>query len=1257
MERKGEKTKNDSDHSVEWPSNSRLAYLQRLSGLVLLIFSVVFSIKSVAQTSRGLEFSSSSSRAVVADFDGDGLSNEADIDDDNDGVLDTDEQDCITTYPLNSFNYNGAVMATVTADEVVTGSNNNWRTSYSQEALSLPLYFEYTYTETGGNGMVGLIASGAAQNNNGWDDGGFKYYMVGTSLYGRNNGVWNPFGIALADGDVLSWEIAADGTVTGRQNGLMILEFTSAVTTYHLSFTTLNSQTYTNVSVSNVDLSACQSIDTDNDGNPDHLDLDSDGDGCSDALESGATTNSAENFQFSSTSGAATDVNSDGLADIVDADLNGEPDYTSTYEAEALDASIGSCSDSDNDGIEDSVDLDDDNDGLYDTEEMICPTAMTGSDYTFNGAVIASNTGSTIVSTTQAGWNSSYSNQAISLPFIMEYTYSVAAGGGMFGVIPEAGNQTIDGWNDDAYKFYHVGGTMYGRANGAWNPYGLTINAGDVLSWEVSSSGYVTARFNGDIVLQFQGVVSDYKLVVTSNESQTYTNISVTASASQTCTDIDTDADGIVDRLDTNSDGDDCFDVEEAGFTDADMDGRLDGTGYSATGLVTGNVDGYTGTNPDVTFGAGASCVLAVTDFNVNIDSDLDDANPGDGFCADVNGDCSLRAAIQEANAKSGLDRILFDIDGQINLGAALPVAVGQIIIDGTSAPGYTQGNPTIAIRGTGFDMLHLSEASESVVKGLDLSGSDANSHDRFGVVLALCEDVVISDNIIRNRVRAVHANRSCNVRVLNNDLRDSGSSSSHAAVYMINVCESSTADAEMEIKGNQFGELTAGATTAIQIANAYGVYCSNDPNGTSQIVLNQALQMEYPMRYINVDGGGVKDINLSSAAPAGIGLRLLNCEAIVTENVALRNRIVGIDIINGTGHNITDCDFTGSGTDEFSPAIRLEGISANSLLDLSVSGNTLSSDSEAILQMTDCQGISIASDLSTVPNIHFDQQFLSHTAIRLFNSDYIHISGQSFKRLGNDRLIGTEGIMVDGASIGVTIEDCYFEGFASGVNLAEADGASLYCNSFVQNANGIWVYSNSTVADMDENSFLCNGTGIHNHTTNQVVTTNDWWGHPSGSSSHDGLGDYFNGDVDASVWSFTPPACMATVPASICQTEICDNGVDDDGDGVIDCDDGSCLNAIECGASEASSNFSKAIDGVAMIKAYPNPTSGLLSLSLEASCDRLTIMDMHGSIVEDRRNLNTGELKLDLSHLDNGVYVIHAVEKDRFEMIKVVKH
>src|SRR5262245_38624343 len=59
--------------------------------------------------------------------------------------------------------------------------------------------------------------------------------------------------------------------------------------------------------------------------------------------------------------------------------------------------------------------------------------------------------------------------------------------------------------------------------------------------------------------------------------------------------------------------------------------------------------------------------------FTVNSLGDTPDATPGNGTCADANGVCTLRAALQEANSLSGDDTINFSVTGTINLTGTLP--------------------------------------------------------------------------------------------------------------------------------------------------------------------------------------------------------------------------------------------------------------------------------------------------------------------------------------------------------------------------------------------------------------------------------------------------------------------------------------------------------------------------------------------------------------------------------------------------------
>jgi hypothetical protein len=126
--------------------------------------------------------------------------------------------------------------------------------------------------------------------------------------------------------------------------------------------------------------------DTDNDGIPNRLDLDSDGDGCSDALEAGTSTSTTANYKFT---GGAADFGSNGFYNALEKN-NAESNlykglYTYYY---ATNNTLNTCLDSDGDGTNDINDLDDDNDGVLDYLEQSCEgSIMSKSDITVSSEI------------------------------------------------------------------------------------------------------------------------------------------------------------------------------------------------------------------------------------------------------------------------------------------------------------------------------------------------------------------------------------------------------------------------------------------------------------------------------------------------------------------------------------------------------------------------------------------------------------------------------------------------------------------------------------------------------------------------------------------------------------------------------------------------------------------------------------------------------------------------------------------------------
>lgn len=74
-------------------------------------------------------------------------------------------------------------------------------------------------------------------------------------------------------------------------------------------------------------------------------------------------------------------------------------------------------------------------------------------------------------------------------------------------------------------------------------------------------------------------------------------------------------------------------------------------------------VDAFDAAGNEITVDNGGACFSFATDivrtFNVNSTADQVDVLPGDGVCSDAAGSCTLRAAIQEANAAPGADEVI----------------------------------------------------------------------------------------------------------------------------------------------------------------------------------------------------------------------------------------------------------------------------------------------------------------------------------------------------------------------------------------------------------------------------------------------------------------------------------------------------------------------------------------------------------------------------------------------------------------------
>lgn len=85
-------------------------------------------------------------------------------------------------------------------------------------------------------------------------------------------------------------------------------------------------------------------------------------------------------------------------------------------------------------------------------------------------------------------------------------------------------------------------------------------------------------------------------------------------------------------------------------------------------------------------FGPSINVDVAAATFTVTETGDAGDDNTADNLCSTALGGCTLRAAIQQANATAGPDTITFFIVGAISPNSLLPGITGPTAIDGSPA-------------------------------------------------------------------------------------------------------------------------------------------------------------------------------------------------------------------------------------------------------------------------------------------------------------------------------------------------------------------------------------------------------------------------------------------------------------------------------------------------------------------------------------------------------------------------------------------
>ncbi|MFZ1509052.1 MAG: right-handed parallel beta-helix repeat-containing protein [Anaerolineae bacterium] len=337
---------------------------------------------------------------------------------------------------------------------------------------------------------------------------------------------------------------------------------------------------------------------------------------------------------------------------------------------------------------------------------------------------------------------------------------------------------------------------------------------------------------------------------------------------------------------------------------------------------------------------AGASTrsnLPANSPISVNTLDDGADTNANDCLCATDDNLCSLRAALQTANACPGADLIQFAISGTIAPYYSLPAlsdSSGGTTIDGYSAPGASpntapltgtfNASVTVALDGRdlAFDGLTVT-SHHNVVRGLAIYGFDANVGAPYynGIVIAGGRENLIAGNFLGLTADGSQVSSfqraGVNVRALAKQNVIGGTLPADRNVISGNRFAGVRIEGNLAltntVQGNLIGPALDGASVLTNSQQLYGVHLTNI--AYDNLVLDNVISGNSVAGVVLSDSAGGNLVRGNIIGPAAGGEALLAGSVQsdgVWINTSASNNLVQANLISGNRAN--GVRITGSG-------------------------------------------------------------------------------------------------------------------------------------------------------------------------------------------------------------------------------------------------------------------------------------------------------------------------------------------------------
>ncbi|MBL8811364.1 MAG: S-layer family protein, partial [Planctomycetaceae bacterium] len=391
----------------------------------------------------------------------------------------------------------------------------------------------------------------------------------------------------------------------------------------------------------------------------------------------------------------------------------------------------------------------------------------------------------------------------------------------------------------------------------------------------------------------------------------------------------------------------------------------------------------------------------------------------------------SLRDQITAANASGDVDYLMFSVAGTLTPGSALPTISNPMVVDGTSAPGYS-GAPLIILdgisAGAGVDGLEIS-GNGSTVRGLNIQRFSGSGIE----VLFGNNNTIVGNWIGVSATGTAPAGNSQHGILINQGAN--------------NIIGGSAAADRNLISGNTVhGVFIAGNLASGN--KVQGNYIGTDASGSTAI------------------GNGQDGVRLASSAADNIVGTDGDSVSDATEGNLISGNGYGVDIVgsgttgNRVAGNLIGTDFSGT-----TAVANVTGVR----IDSGPTGNTIGGDTSAERNIISGNSIGLwISGVGTSSNLAFGNYIGLNTAgtSALANNRGVLISDGA-----TSNFIGTDGNGTNDASEGNVISG-NTGAFGYGVQISDADNNTVAGNfigvnpagtSAIPNLEGVFVHFGST--------------------------------------------------------------------------------------------------------------------------------------------------------------------------------------------------